>query len=436
MTQARVGVLTTSHSALDARVFHKECRSLQQAGYDVTLLASLDDAGFLLDPAGKRIAAGETTLHGVKIIGFTEKRQGIPKISGMLRLLKLATIGGFRPGLDPLAELIEKGTKLSADIYHCHEAWSLYAAIQIKKNLAAKGKKSQIIYDVHEFPVASSPLIKSWIYRLALRKTLERFYKKALPHTDYVITANQITRGYLLALNRFIQTGVIYNCPSPAIFKEPPVRVESKDKVTICHEGSLGFSRGLREMIEVVKILKQRYGDRVTLLIVGDVFGEERKYLDGKLDEYDLRDSLSCTGWLPYEKVGEAISLADMGIIFMEPTESIMLSGPPNKLFNYMMYGLPVVSVDLPETSRIISETACGVVVKDRSVNSLAGALSALIDDNAGRQRLGENARDAFNKRYNWNNMEKKLLNIYHELLNTSDSGPASTKRENNPEHK
>ena len=157
--------------------------------------------------------------------------------------------------------------------------------------------------------------------------------------------------------------------------------------------------------------------DKIELLIIGDVFGEAKLYLENKIEEYKLHNSIRRTGWLPYNKVSEAISHADIGIIFMEPTENNMLAGPPNKLFNYMRYGLPVVSFDLPETSRIISETQGGIIIRDRSVDSLVRALSSLIEDEANLRRMGERGREAVLNYYNWEHMEAKLLRIYQELL-------------------
>ncbi len=419
MAKAKVCMLTSGHSALDGRIFYKESRSLQQAGYEVTLIVPRNNEGFLVDLGGNRVAREEVTVSGIRIIGFNQGKRRIPKISGALRLARLASAGRFGLGPEPFADLINRGVKLEADIYHCHEIWSLYAGIQIKRGLEKKGKRPRLIYDVHEYPpaIGSSSNIIDYLYATAVRRATIRFAKEALKYTDYVITANHITRGYLLTLNRFIQTEVIYNCPALSIFQEPQKVMAHKDRITICHEGFLTFRRGLKQMIEVMRILKEHYGDNIELLIIGDVYGQERKYLEQKLQEYDLHGAIRCTGWLPYESIGEAISQADIGIIFFEPTENNMLAGPPHKLFNYMGCGLPVVSVKLPETSRVILETRCGVTVRDRNISSLAGALSALIDDEGKRRQMGENARKASHSQYSWEQMERRLLRVYEDLL-------------------
>jgi glycosyltransferase involved in cell wall biosynthesis len=305
-----------------------------------------------------------------------------------------------------------------ADVYHCHDEWALYAGVQIRRELEKHGKKPKLIHDVQEYPgaVYPAPNIFRHLYDRLLRKISRHFAMGALKCVDYIITANQISRGYYLAINRFLQTEVIYNCPVLSIFKDA-ARKEKKDRIVICHEGFLWFRRGLREMIEAMKMLKKHYGDKVELTIIGDVYGEERKYLEKKWQEYDLHNTIRCTGWLPYKEVGEAMSQTDIGIIFSEPTMNNMLAGPPNKLFNYMRYGLAVVSVDLPETSRIIRETECGLITKGRDSASFVKALSFLIDDEGARRQMGENGRKAVRDKYSWEQMSKRLFRIYAELL-------------------
>lgn len=418
MPEIKVCMLTSGHPALDARIFHKESVSLQRAGYEVTVLAPLNKEGVFVDIGGNKIADSETTLNGIRIIGFSRGRERFSKTDNALLLLSLVNVGKLKFWREPLAELVDKGAMLRADVYHCHELWSLYAGIQIKKRLEREGRTTKLIYDVHEFrPAASSDSIKNRFLRWGLRAILAHYEKKALQYTDYVITANQITRGYLLTANRFIQTEVIYNCPVTSTIQEPEGSGISRDKLTICHEGTLQFDRGLKQMVEVMRVLKERYGGKVELLIVGDVFGEGREYLENRLKEDNLHAVIKRTGWLPYERVGEAISHTDVGIIFMESTENNMLAGPPNKLFNYMICGVPIVSVDLPETSRIISESQCGLIVKDRSVDNLVRVLSSLIDDEDKRRQMGENGKRAAHNEYSWEQMAKKLLRVYSDLL-------------------
>ena len=80
-----------------------------------------------------------------------------------------------------------------------------------------------------------------------------------------------------------------------------------------------------------------------------------------------------------------------------------------------------IVTVDLPEARRIVSECQCGIVVKNRTVEVFTNVLSMLIDDADLRRRLGENGRKAAYEKYHWGVMESKLLRIYGELTSPSE---------------
>jgi len=428
----KVCMITTNHSALDDRIFYKEARSLHNAGFDVTLIAPLNKDGFLTDMGNKPIAKEETLIDGIRIIGFRKGKHslfGLPKTWSLSQWLRLLAFGRLNLGQEPFSDIINKCIQIDADIYHCHEIWSLYAGIKVKQSLERKGKKPALIYDAHEFwSVHSAKTNRKGIWN----NLVKHFEKKACLYVDYVFTVNQIIRGYFVCVNNVLKVEVLYNCSELSIFKEYDQKI-NQDKITICHEGSLDFSRGLKEMLGVMKVLKDRYNGKFRFLIIGDVFGEEKRYFDEKIKEYQIGDVIETTGWLPYEKVGEVISDCSIGIITMNPTMSenktfiypIKISNihlsTPNKLFNYMRYGLPIVTVDLPEIRRIILESQCGIVVKERTVDALVKALSMLIEDADLRQRLGENGRKAVYEKYNWEVMEKRLLRVYNELTSSDN---------------
>jgi len=417
MSKTKVCMLTTGHSALDDRIFYKESRSLHRAGYDVYLIAPLNKDGFLTDMGGMPVAKQETIIDGIKIIGFKPGQHsifGLPKTDTISQWLRLGTNRRLNFGQEPLSDIIEKGMKINADVYHCHGIWSLYTGIQIKRKLKKLGKNPKLVCDVHEFWSAKSSA--GDVREILGSRVIAHFEKIAFKYTDYFITVNQIIRGYLLSHKPFIKVEILYNSPVLSIFKEFK-RSSSNETIIICHEGALLFNRGMKEMLEVMKILKNKYNRRVKLTIIGDVFGEEKNYFDNKVKEYQIDDVVEKTGWLAYEKVGDAISNCNIGIIFMKPTGNNMFSSP-NKLLNYMRYGLPIVTVDLPEIRRIIIESQCGVVVTERTVDAIVDALSMLIDDIDLRHRLGQNGKKAIMEKYHWGIMEKKLLRVYYEIIN------------------
>ena len=412
-------MLITGHSALDDRIFYKEAITLNKAGYEIFEIVPLDKDGYITDMGKNPIAQSETTIDGINIIGFKEGTHsiwGLPKTWTLSQCLRLASSGKLNIGQDPYSELIKKGIEINADIYHCHEIASLYAGLKIKRELQKQGKNPKLIYDVHEFWAAKS---NDKLSQKLWSKSVRSFEEKAFKNVDYFIAVNQIIRSYILIQSGFVKTEVLYNGPVLCIFKDAK-RKSNDSRVIICHEGTLPFNRGLKEMLEVTSLLKVRYKGKVRFLIIGDVFGKEKAYYDEKVKELQIEDVIERTGWLPYDEVWKATANADIGINFLDYKYENNMFASAIKVFNYMRYGLPVVTVDVPETRRIVLDSECGVVVKERTPESLASALSFLIDNPDIRRKMGENGKKAIIEEYNWEAMEKRLLRIYEELISTS----------------
>jgi glycosyltransferase involved in cell wall biosynthesis len=239
------------------------------------------------------------------------------------------------------------------DVFQCEELDSWLIGW-----LVARRKRSKLVFDAHEFNpaeiAAGTPrVLQPLLWALVI--TLDRFL---VHRTDHVFVANDIVRSYYLTLDRFAKVTLLHNSPVLSLFKE---NVHARKEFLLCHEGSLRFNRGLRRMVTLLDRLRT-VGHPARLLIVGDVFGEERDWLERQVSERNLGDCVERTGWLEYHRVGAAVERAEIGIITMDPTPSNMLCGLPNKLFNYMRYGLPVIAPDFPEIERVVRSERCGVI--------------------------------------------------------------------------
>ena len=165
-------------------------------------------------------------------------------------------------------------------------------------------------------------------------------------------------------------------------------------------------------MVEAVYCLR----DKVYLRIVGDVFGKERKWLKQQIEDKELHDTITITGWLPYKEVNDAIIDCHVGLILFRDCIENRLAGPPNKLFNYMNAGLAVLSVDFPEIKQIVMEEECGMLIYDQSTKSIITTIETLLANPENLGKMSENGRRAIRERYSWKVMERKLLFGYERL--------------------
>ena len=187
------------------------------------------------------------------------------------------------------------------------------------------------------------------------------------------------------------------------------------EKLDADHDGSLTFERGLRPMAEAVRILSAKH--RVVLKIVGDVFGAEKAWLESFIAKHRLEQVVVRTGWLPYEAVGKAISTCHIGLIWFLPSPNHRIAAP-NKCFNYLLYGLPVVAPGFPQSHfAVLEREGCARLMDPTSPEACAEALSKMIADRAGTEGMAARSRALSREKYRWEHMEPVLLDLYRRVL-------------------
>ena len=379
----KICMLAVMHSAKDDRIFFKEGRSLLRHGYEVVFVHGVNSKGEIQDMSGNILngnGKSEIITDGIKNIGVPEPKGFFQK------LLKKIFLGSF------YRNFIKTAINENADIYHAHEPQSYYLALKIAKRTNAK-----VIYDAHE----------SWLTGPFKDKYIKWRYLRKL---TYLISANSITRDRLTRKYPNIKSEVIYNA-SVIASKE----YKAIEEIIIAHEGSFPFNRGLKLFLEGLKLLRNKT-QQFKVKVIGGFNQEEDAYFEAFNSEFFEEDFISVTGWKPYEELPQELEGASIGLILNTPTPNNLYGGPANKLFNYIANNMCVVSVDLPETTRIVNENNCGVILMDRNPHTLSDTLYDLISN---RGLLEEKRKSSFeaHKTLNWNKEAEKLIRFYEEIV-------------------
>jgi glycosyltransferase involved in cell wall biosynthesis len=183
----------------------------------------------------------------------------------------------------------------------------------------------------------------------------------------------------------------------------------NENKITLLHEGMMRFDRGLKLMLEL--FTDEYFRKNIKLKIIGGISGDEREYYDKKIREYNIDDSMiEFTGWVDYENLHEYLT-GDIGIIFFGITFNAYY-GMPNKLFNYINAGMPILSTRCAELSDLISYNRIGCVV-ERDLNSIKAGIKEIMRN---YNFYLENIKQ-IQAAYNWSNDEQKLISLYDSLL-------------------
>lgn len=187
------------------------------------------------------------------------------------------------------------------------------------------------------------------------------------------------------------------------------------EPVTLISLGLIDNIRGLELAIEAFAILVRELGN-VRLKIYGDGFF--RKALEEQVKILCLEDKVVFGGWVSASQKYEVMAEGDIGLILHRVCE-LTQHTVPNKLFDYMNVGLPVVSTQLGPVTRILGAEQCGVAVSENA-EAVAEGVSALILDVERRKKFSENGYRAVRSRYRWDGEEKKILDDIQSLTSSS----------------
>lgn len=366
----RIAHLTSVHPRHDTRIFLKMCRSLAAAaGHEV----------FLIVADGQ----GDETREGVRIVD-------VGRSSGRLGRM----IGATRRGL-------AKAIAVDADIYHLHDPELMPVGLALKR----RGKT--VIYDAHEdLPqqILSKPYLHPWLTRAVsfAVAVVERF---ACRRFDAVIGATPVICQKLAGSG--IAARNINNFPMLGEL-ESEIAWSEKGR-EVCYVGGIASIRGVREVVTALGATTST----ARLNLVGDFSEPGVKTQVAAMSGWGRVNEL---GFLSRIQVREVLARSVAGIVTFLPVPN-HVAAQPNKMFEYMSAGLPVIASNFPLWREIIEGSDCGICVDPLDPGAIAAAIDRLVEDPALAQRMGANGRRAVQERYNWAAEERKLLDLYEKLL-------------------
>ncbi|UCD52824.1 MAG: glycosyltransferase family 4 protein [Phycisphaerales bacterium] len=371
--RAKVCILTSVHIPFDGRIFHKEAKSLAKAGYEVVLIARHDKA---------------EVVDGVRIVPLPEPKNRLQRMTRVLwRLFRLAV-------------------RERADVYHFHDPELMTVGLLLKLY------RKKVIWDVHEhYP--NSITDKFWIskgLRRCVSKSFDFFERAVVRFFDYVIYTTPFVGARYQNLK--VRSGPIENHPiielSETFAKDPQKR--------IIYLGGMSRIRGLVEAVEAFSLVVRRHRDWELYLVGSSRPASFEDELKALTRERDIEANVKFISWVPYEQKERLSAQAAMGIITYLPYAN-NTSCLPNKLFDYMLVGLPVIASDFPLYRQVVEPYQCGLIVAPDSPEQIAEAMIYLIEHPQEARQMGENGRRAVRERYNWEHESARLLRIYETVL-------------------
>jgi glycosyltransferase involved in cell wall biosynthesis len=373
----RIAMLLHKSVEFDSRV-RREAAALAGAGHEVVVLE--------LAP----VPAEETTLDGFarrSVLPPAWLRRALP-----FHLYRAAFLFGFVLGI----------VRVRPDVVHAHDA-----AMLLPGGFGARLTGARLLYDSHELATSVPYRERGWAWFVS---AIEH---AVVPRAAAVITvsdgiADRLRERYRLrerptvvrnvSALEAVGTGTLRQ--RLAIGPEVPL---------VLHQGAPAPDRGCEALVQAAAQL-----DGVRVAFLGDPEPGYGERLAALIAEHAVGAKVSMLPSIPLDELLASTAEADVGVTLLGDTCENHRLALPNKLFEYIAAGVPVVASALPETERLVGSYGVGWCVSPEDPAALAAVLKTALDhrgDPALRARLAHAASEL-----RWPVEQRRLLELYERL--------------------
>jgi glycosyltransferase involved in cell wall biosynthesis len=368
-------MLVSSDLDFDPRV-RKAATSAHQAGHDVAVFC--------------RTAKQEYPFEVSKI--------PVERTHGTLAKLAERTFFSFRA--------LRNGISFHPDIVHANDLDMLPLGWLLARRFNAK-----LVYDAHELWTEADRSVHQGMVFLA--RHLERWLAR---RADVVITVNDMIADWMAERLGIPTPNVILNAPKYQDIRNmaslPSQRDElglgPEDQILLYH-GRFVPDRGIEQLIRCMDHLDKS----VHLVLRG--FGSLESELRQMAGETDSRERIHFSPRVPMDELVAWATDADVGVIPILPANVKLQLAAPNKLFEYMMAGLPIAASDLPYIRRVVESAGVGLIFDPTNTEDMVSVLRELLSSQERLDRMSARSFQAAS-RYCWEHEYEKLDTIYASL--------------------
>ena len=422
---SRVGVRANIHAVMflyasgifDVRV-DRSAASLARAGYGVTVIGLRwpDQPDEEQTSWGKIVRVGNRDTRDT-VDELNPLRRGPRRPFRLRQALWLARYAqryrSWRS--EAVAAGVAASRGASHVVWHGHDLTGLAAAAT-----AARAGGS-LVYDSHELYLESGSLPS---LPAVVRRLLLAYERWLLRRADAVITVNESIAGELATRYGVPRPTVVMNCPPLTLAatsrSASPLRSEpllSDARILIIH-GSLEPDKGLLESAAALESLPADC--KLVLFGVGSL----SDHLLALSRTAGFRGRLVIRPLVAQTELLTWLSGADVAVIAFRPDSLNRYYSTPNRLFESLAAGVPVVVSDFPEMRRLVEENDVGAVCDPTDPTSIAGAVEQLLDEpTSARAARRARCRQAVEDTFNWERQVQGLLDIYRRLGDAAAPG-------------
>ncbi|WP_462317145.1 glycosyltransferase [Marinilabilia sp.] len=270
--------------------------------------------------------------------------------------------------------------------------------------MAGISKRKPVVFDSHEY-FSESPELKE---RKLVKNIWRYLEKKFIPGSDLFFT---VSPGLvkLYKENLGIKFTLLRNLPLKNQYYQPPL-LNSDSSPTILYQGSLNLGRGIAQTIEAMKFLP---GYKFIIVGRGDCTSE----LMALTKRLQLQNQVEFVGAVPFEELPNYQQGVLLGMCIHENIGLNYYYALPNRLFDYMQAGIPVLCNGFPDMKEIVLNHNTGLITDDIEPKLLAKKIKKACEDIHLREQWQKSVTEAA-QLYTWENEEQvigKIQDLVHQ---------------------
>ncbi|NLG20470.1 MAG: glycosyltransferase family 4 protein [Actinomycetales bacterium] len=306
---------------------------------------------------------------------------------------------------------VREGRDLRPDVVHANDANALVPAL-----LITAGTPGRVVYDSHELWRRRNIRQDRWLAP-AVEAVIETV---GIRVAAGVITVSPSIADWLQQTYSLrIRPTLVRNIPTARPLPDPArgrlrelAGLAPGDRV-VSYVGGITTGRGLEETVDAMALLP----DNAHLVLLG--YGDPR-YIAGLLQrarDTGVSDRVHLAGSVPSPEVPQALADADVAVVYVRPICLSYRFSLPNKLFESIHAGLPIVAADLPDTSAIVREHSVGEVFEATTPAELAAAIQQVLGDPTAYRAAAAQAAGELT----WEHEAAELIALYTRVLEGGD---------------
>lgn len=276
--------------------------------------------------------------------------------------------------------------------------------------LISRLKRSVIVYDSHEL-FCEVPELQNSAFKKNTWKRLERWI---FPKLRYVFTVND-SIAKIYSDEYKVDVKVVRNIPllsrqtAVAAAGKEELHIPADKKIIVLQGAGINIDRGAEEAVQAMQ-----YVNDAVLLIIGS--GDVMEVLKQMVEELKLHEKVKFIGKVPFEKLLQYTRHADLGLTLDKDTNINYRYSLPNKLFDYIHAGVPVLASGLVEIRKIIVEYHVGDCINSHDPAHIAEKINTILSNQQLLEEWKKNCKIAAGK-LNWETEQQQLISVYSHFL-------------------